>query len=179
MDREHSGSQDFFHLAQERRSHSAHTSNEYMPCASVEQNHSAEIDNTLSDLPNGDHIEMWSTAASNQSEMKSIPNTNKPAFTIDRPSRDNSSYPTRDNTNVRYLPMGYNNMAATEHSSQSNLKAIEHYALSMNRKLKKERNQQLLDAEWTIVARVLDRFFFALYLVLIITSLCIFFPKPG
>ena len=176
MDREHSGSQDFLHLAQERRSHSAHTSNEYMPCASVEQNHSAEIDNTLSDLPNGDHIEMWSTANTNTNTNTS---TKKPAFTIDRPSMDNSSYPTRDNSNVRYLPMGYSNMAATEHSPQSHMKAIEHYALSMNRKLKKERNQQLLEAEWTIVARVLDRFFFALYLVLIITSLCIFFPKPG
>ena len=114
----------------------------------------------LTELSNGNHFELRPTSRSS-------------AFTFDNQSE--SAFDS--GSQVRLIRQG-SSVTSCVTSRDKAGQAMERFAASMTKKIKHENEKQTTQAEWKVVANVLDRLFFVTYLVLIIVSLSCLFPWP-
>ena len=115
----------------------------------------------LTDLPNGNHFEMR-------------PTNHSPAFTFE--SQTDSGFET--GSQVRLIRQGSSVTTSCMTHRERTGYAMEQFAACMTKKIKKENETQTQHAEWKVIASVLDRLFFFIYLALIVLSLAFLFPWP-
>ncbi len=108
-----------------------------------------ELPNELSD---GNTLEMNASLQANPLTVESQPNGN----------------PGDENPRVRLL----------QRNSNASGFAVEQIASVVTKKLRRDRELQKRRSEWKVIATVLDRFFFATWLLLLVISFACLFPRP-
>lgn len=85
----------------------------------------------------------------------------------------NSTCHTNKNMSTTITPS-----AVLEHQLRELKKCMERFEVKTDKRLLRQRKEFLIGLEWRTAGKILDRFFFYLYIGLIGISLAVFFPRP-